>query len=82
MQIAAAFALGRLGDTERSVQHLSPLVTHENRIVGMYAIRAIELLGPEAYTQAVETLDAARNSNYEFTHRIAVRMMENLEAHP
>lgn len=74
VRVAAALALGRLGEPEIAAEHLEPLVSHENLLVGMYAIRGLELLGPENYAQASSTIHAAQDSKYEFTRRIARRM--------
>ena len=53
-------------------------VENENLIVGMYAVRGLELAGPESARPFLSTIKAARESPYEFTRRIAGRLTGKL----
>ncbi len=73
IRVAAAQALYRLGETSR----LKLLVEHindPNLIVGMFALRAIEELG-DAGKVYMDTIAKAQKSNYEFSRRIAQRLI-------
>jgi hypothetical protein len=61
------------------VELLGKETENANFIVGMYAIRALELLGPKVAAAEVDTIRAAQDSPYEFTRRIARRMTAKLE---
>ncbi|MCB9783132.1 MAG: sulfatase [Candidatus Omnitrophica bacterium] len=73
VRVAAALAAGRLGETEVAVKLLADHIDHPNLVVGMFAIRAIELLNPPNADQIPEVV-AAKESPYEFTQRIANRI--------
>ena len=73
IRVAAAQALYRLGETS----WLKLLVEHiddPNLIVGMFALRAIEELG-DAGKVYMDTIAKAQKSNYEFSRRIAQRLI-------
>ena len=73
IRVAAAQALYRLGETSR----LKLLVEHindPNLIVGMFALRAIEELG-DAGKVYMDRIAEAQKSNYEFSRRIAQRLI-------
>jgi arylsulfatase A-like enzyme len=75
VRVAVSLALCQLGRHERHAPRLARLIEDENLIVGMYAIRALEHIGPQA--AAVQpAIEAARESRYEFTRRIANRLTD------
>jgi hypothetical protein len=77
VRVAAALALGQLGVTDESIRTLSDLIEDPNRVVGMYAIRGLELLGSDSI-RALPSIERARQNPYEFTKRIAERMSTDL----
>jgi len=79
VRIAAALALCRLGERETGAPLLADHIEDPNLLAGMYAIRALEQLGPEAKPQ-LPAIEAALENPYEFTRRYARRMTENLES--
>jgi arylsulfatase A-like enzyme len=80
VRVAAALARCRLKPTPQDVELLGRETENANFIVGMYAVRALELLGPKVAAAEVETIRAAQNSPYEFTRRIARRLTAKLES--
>ncbi len=74
VRIAAAQALHKLGDSSQ-LPLLVELIKDPNLLVGMYALRAIEELG-DAGKPFADRIAAARNSDYEFSRRIAKRLTE------
>ena len=78
MRIAAAEALCQLGRSDRYIKMLAGYIEDENYLAGMYAIGAVERLGEKA-AAVKPTIDRAQKSDYEFTRRIARRLMANLE---
>lgn len=79
VRIAAALAICKHdnGNVDRAVEVISHELNDENVLVGLYAMRALERIGPDAtlYLQAIE---AAQNGPYEFTRRIARRVHAKL----
>jgi arylsulfatase A-like enzyme len=73
VRVAAAQAVCQLGAAETGLPVLVSELDCENRIVGMYAIRGLEMLGPTA-APAKEAVLAAVQSPYDGTQRIARRM--------
>ena len=78
VRVAAALARCRLGATPQDVTLLAREVENDNRVVGMYAIRALELIGPDLAAQQAAVIKAAQQSPYEFTRRIARRLTAKL----
>ena len=74
VRIAAALALAKLGETTASVPLLAESVDSDNLITGLYAISALEQVGPLA-KGALPVIRVARDSPYEFTRRIARRIV-------
>ena len=77
VRFASALALGRLGRRGEPGRVLARELGNENVIVGMYAIRALEWIGDEAINVRDE-IEAAKESPYEFTRRIAHRLLARL----
>jgi HEAT repeat protein len=77
VRVAAALALCRLGEHATGASLLADHIGHDNLIVGMYAIRALEQIGVEARSQ-LPAIKAAQQSSYEFTRRYARRLAQNL----
>ena len=76
VRVATALAMCRLWDkTYTGV--LANEMTNENLLTGMYAIRALELTETAARPH-LEAIRAAKNSGYEFTRRIALRLSGKL----
>lgn len=73
VRVAAALACCRLQSAPTDIKRLAEAVTSPNYAVGLHAIRALELLGPQVSGSARQTIEAARQSPYEFTRRIATR---------
>jgi len=78
VQVAAALALCRQGRHEEGAPLLAEQIDHNNLIVGMYAIRGLEQIGPAARSQLPAIQDAVDNP-YEFTRRYARRLVRNLK---
>jgi hypothetical protein len=78
VRVAAALARCRIDATPQDVALLAEEVGNENRPVGMYAIRALELIGPEIAATQAGVVRAAQQSPYEFTRRIARRLNTKL----
>lgn len=79
VRVAAALALCRLGSAEDGAELLAKHINNDNLIVGMYAIRGLEQIGPEARAQ-LPAIVAAQESPYDFTRRFARRLIDNLTA--
>ncbi len=80
VRMAAALALCRMGQCRTATPLLADHIDNENLLVGMYAIRALEQIGPHARGQ-LPAIKAARQSPYEFTRRYARRLVGNLTEH-
>lgn len=74
VRVAAAQALCQLSAVDAGLPVLVEEIDCENQIVGMYAIRGLELIGPKA-APAKEAIQAALQSPYDGTQRIAQRLM-------
>ncbi len=73
VRVAAALARCRLEPNEADVSRLADAISSANYITGLYALRALELLGPAiSASQKAAVVDAQENP-YEFTRRIARR---------
>jgi uncharacterized sulfatase len=81
VRVAAAQALAQLGDAKSSVPVLEREIDSENAIVGLYAIRGIELL-EEVIPFSKSAVERARNSRYDETQRIGSRLSAKLQAAP
>jgi len=80
VRVAVALALCKLGK-KRNVKTLIKEIDNSNLIVGMYAIRAIEI--SEIDTPAVrKAVEKANENQYEFTRRIAKRLSGKFKAQP
>jgi arylsulfatase A-like enzyme len=79
VRIAVSLALFRLGKVS-AANAMATEIANENLLTGMYAIRALEMTGAVA-TQHSAAILAARDSQYEFTRRIAHRLSETLDLH-
>ena len=77
VQVAAALALCKLGRKKQYLPLLAEHIESQNPITGMYAIRALEQLGPAARA-VLPAIERARENPYEFTRRIARRLVQNL----
>jgi arylsulfatase A-like enzyme len=73
VRTAAAQSLYQLGD-KSGLHVLAKDITNENLLVGMYAIRALEAIGPDAKDETGDAIKAAKKSPYEFTKRVAKRL--------
>ena len=81
VQIAAALALCKLGRQEKYLPRLAEHIDSENLVTGMYAIRALEQLGPAARA-VLPAIQKALENRYEFTQRIARRLAASLTEPP
>lgn len=79
VRVAAALAICQLKKSDRAVKILGREVNNENLIVGMYAIRALEQAPDQAHVVG-KTVENAKDSPYEFTRRIAVRLSSKLQS--
>mgnify|MGYP001575800011 CR=1 FL=1 len=73
VRVAAALALSQLGQPEKGIAVILATIDDENRLAGMYAIRALEWSGIRT-TSAKAAVEKAKTSPYEFTRRIALRL--------
>ena len=79
VRVAAAHSIVQLGDMS-GVKTLKTELRNQNLLVGMYAIRALEALGPQCKAVAADEIrDLAKNKTYEFTRRVAKRLLEKWE---
>ena len=78
VRIAAALALCRLGQIQFS-ETLADEIDNPNRLVGLYAIRALELSGLNQARRFSSRIEQAESNPYEFTRRIARRLNRRLE---
>ena len=81
VQVAAALALCKLGRQKKYLPLLAERIESENLITGMYAIRALEQVGPAARA-VLPAIEKARQHPYEFTRRIARRLAASLVEPP
>ena len=81
VQLAAALALCKLGRHKQYLPLLAEHIESENLVTGMYAIRALEQLGPAARA-VLPAIQRARENPYEFTRRIARRLAVSLAESP
>ena len=75
VRVAAAQSLVQLGDLT-AVSVLVREIENSNLLVGMYAIRAIEAVGPQVKSEANAAIRNATRMDYEFTRRIANRLVK------
>ena len=75
VRVAAAQSLVQLGDLA-AVRILVQEIENGNLLVGMYAIRAIEAIGPQVKAETKVAIRNATKSDYEFTRRIANRLVK------
>ncbi len=78
VRIAAALATCRLQPNAADVSRLADEIASGNYITGMYALRALELLGTGVSASQTAAVIEARESPYEFTRRIARRFSNTL----
>ena len=77
VRVAAALALAKMGDQQTYLPMLASHIEADNLLTGMYAIRALEQLGPAARA-VLPAIEKARESPYEFTRRFAKRLSSQL----
>ncbi|HIA20150.1 MAG TPA: hypothetical protein EYN70_12175 [Planctomycetaceae bacterium] len=77
VRVAAALALARMGDQQTYLPLLASHIEADNLLTGMYAIRALEQLGPAA-SAVLPAIEKAKKSPYEFTRRFAKRLSSQL----
>ncbi len=75
VRIAAALAMHRLGTTDGPTHVLIEATRDYNPLVGLYALRALEIAGVDDVSVR-RTFAAARNHPYEFARRIANRVLQ------
>ena len=73
VRVAAALALCKLGRHRQYLPLLAKHIESQNLIVGLYAIRSLDQLGPAAKI-VLPAIKKARGNPYEFTRRIARRL--------
>ncbi len=77
VRVAAALALCKLGEAEAGLPTLQKEIENPNLLVGLYAIRGLEEIGPAA-DPALPAIQHARQSAYDPTSRVAVRLTAQL----
>ena len=78
-RIAAASALGQLGQSDRALRVLVAAMNDPQEATRIQAVAALEKLGPAA-RPAEATLRAARADSSEYVKRISTRALEKLTA--
>jgi hypothetical protein len=79
VQIAAAEALANLGQTEKAVEHLAGLLSHDNQWVALRAANVLDVLG-EAARSALPALEqAAKQNRHDYVKRAAEHTVEVLK---
>lgn len=76
VKIAAARALCRLCQDESALKVLEDNLGNQNLIVGLYAALFIEDLDEELIREILPSIEEAKESPYEFTRRVAVRLSD------
>jgi uncharacterized sulfatase len=79
VRVAAARALAGLGQRTEALEVLAHALDDANLVVGHYAIRALEEIGPDVRPLSAQ-IQAARQSPYDSTRRIADRLSKTLTA--
>jgi arylsulfatase A-like enzyme len=77
VRVAAALALCKLGRHQQYLPLLAEQIEADNLITGMFAIRALEQVGPPAKA-VLPAVKQARDNPYEFTRRFARRLTGKL----
>jgi len=75
VRVSAAESLAQLGDVTKASKYLAKEVNHENLLVGLYAIRAIESVGKGSKVHTQNAILDAFKSDYEFTRRVSKRLV-------
>lgn len=78
VRVAAALALAKMGDQQTYLPLLASHIDADNLLVGMYAIRALEKVGPAAGA-VLPAIKKATDNPYEFTRRFAKRLSSQLK---
>ena len=78
VRVAAALALAKMGDQQTYLPLLASHIDADNLLVGMYAIRALEKVGPAA-SAVLPAIKKATDNPYEFTRRFAKRLSGQLQ---
>ena len=76
VKIVAARALCRLEQEEPALKILEDNLENQNLIVGLYAALFIEDLDEESIRKVLPSIEEAKESPYEFTRRVAVRLSD------
>ena len=79
VRVSAAESFAQFGEFKRASDLLAHEITNPNLLVGLYAIRAIEAVGPASRAFVKDKVKKALNSPYEFTKRVAKRLSKEWE---
>ena len=79
VRISAAESFAQFGEFKSASELLAKEITNPNLIAGMYAIRALEAIGQAARGFAKNDIKKALKSPYEFTRRVAKRLVKEWE---
>jgi arylsulfatase A-like enzyme len=77
VRVGAADALSRLGHIEKALPVLTRELDHKNHAVRLYAIHALETLGPHV-RDVLQAIRVAEKGPYEYVRRVASRILKNL----
>lgn len=79
VRVSAAESFAQFGEFKRASELLAKEITNPNLLVGLYAIRAIEAVGPASRAFVKDKVKKALKSPYEFTKRVAKRLSKEWE---
>lgn len=79
VQIAAAEALANLGETEKAVEHLAGLLSHDNQWVALRTANVLDIIGEPA-SNALPALEvAAKQNRQDYVKRATEHTVEVLK---
>ena len=76
VRISAAESFAQFGEVKEASELLAKEITNPNLLAGMYAIRALEAVGESAKEFSQVEIRKALKSPYEFTKRVAKRLVK------
>ena len=79
VRVSAAESFAQFGEFMKSSKLLAKEISNPNLLVGLYAIRAIEAVGQVSRAFVKDELKNAIKSPYEFTKRVAKRLVKEWE---
>ncbi|MCM8539212.1 MAG: sulfatase-like hydrolase/transferase [Lentisphaeraceae bacterium] len=79
VRVSAAESIAQFGEFSKASAVLNKELFNSNLLVGLYAIRTLETIGLPVRAFVKENIKKALKSKYEFTRRVAKRLMKEWE---